>query len=57
MFGANLKNSRYAKNKKNNIIGLAKDFVQGINGTTIYAEGLHKINFTENIWIIYKTLI
>ena len=57
MFDANLKNSRYAKNKKNNIIGLAKDFVQGINGTTIYAEGLHKINFTENIWIIYKTLI
>ena len=28
---------------------LGKDFVQGINGTTIYAEKLYKINFTEKI--------
>ena len=26
---------------------LGKDFVQGINGTTIYAEKLYKTNFTE----------
>ena len=32
---------------KNNILVLGKDFVQGINGTTIYAEKLYKINFTE----------
>ena len=34
--------------KKKYILVLVKDFVQGINGTTIYAEGLHKVNFTEN---------
>ena len=34
-------------NKKNDILVLAKDFAQGINGTTIYAEKLCKINFTE----------
>ena len=32
---------------KKNILVLGKDFVQGINGTTIYAEKLYKINFTE----------
>ena len=32
---------------KNNILVLGKDFIQGINGTTIYAEKLYKINFTE----------
>ena len=33
--------------KQNNILVLGKDFVQGINGATIYAEKLYKINFTE----------
>ena len=33
--------------KKNNILVLEKDFLQGINGTTIYEEKSHKINFTE----------
>ena len=33
--------------KKNNILVLGEDFVQGINGKTIYAEKLYKINFTE----------
>ena len=33
--------------KKNNNLVLGKDFVQGINDTTIYAEKLYKINFTE----------
>ena len=33
---------------KNNILVLGKDFVQGINGTTIYAEKLYSINFTES---------
>ena len=33
--------------KKNNILVLGKDFVQGINGTTIYPEKLHLINFIE----------
>ena len=33
--------------KKNNILVLGRYFVQGINGTTIYAEKLYKISFTE----------
>ena len=33
--------------KKNSILNLGKDFVQGINGTLIYAKKLYKINFTE----------
>ena len=48
IFGADLSSSSHANNKKNNILVLGKDFVQGINGTTIYAEKLYSINFTEN---------
>ena len=48
IFGADLSSSSHANNKKNNILVLGKDFVQGINGTTIHAEKLHSINFTEN---------
>ena len=46
-FGADLSSSSHAKNQKNNILVLCKDFVQGINGTKIYAEKLYKINLTE----------
>ena len=45
--GADLSSSSHANNKKNNILVLGKNFVQGINGTPIYAEKLYKINFTE----------
>ena len=47
IFGAYLSSSSHANNKRNNILVLGKDFVKGINGTTIYAEKLYKINFTE----------
>ena len=48
IFGADLRSSSsHANNQKNSILVLGKDFVQGINGTTIYAEKLHKTNFTE----------
>ena len=47
IFGADLNSSSHANNKKINILVLGKDFVQGINGTTVYAEKLYKINFTE----------
>ena len=40
--------SVYANNKKNKILDLGKDFTQGLNNTTIYAEKLYSINFTEN---------
>ena len=46
-FGANLSSFSHTNNKKNNILVLGKDFVQGINGTTIYAEKLYSITFTE----------
>ena len=38
--------SSYSTNKTQNIYVLGKDFVQGINGTTIYAEKIYKHNFT-----------
>ena len=47
IFGADLSSSSHANNKKSNILVLGKDFVQGINGTTIYTEKLYSINFTE----------
>ena len=48
IFGADLTNSSHANNKTNNILVLGKDFTQGIDGTSIYAEKLYSINFTEN---------
>ena len=48
IFGADMSSSSHANNKKNNILVLGKDFVQGVGGTTIYAEELYKISFTEN---------
>ena len=48
IFGADLSSSPHANNRKNNILILRKDFVQGINSTTIYVEKLCSINFTEN---------
>ena len=47
IFGADMSSSSHAINKKNNILVLGKDFVQGTNGTTIYAEKFYSINFTE----------
>ena len=48
VFGCDLSNSSHANNKKSNILVLVKDFVQGINGTTIYAEGLNKVKKFKN---------
>ena len=46
IFGADLSSSTHANNKANNILVLGKDFIQGINGTTIYAEKMYTTNFT-----------
>ena len=43
-----MSSSSHANNQKNNILVLGKDFVQGINGTTIYAEKWYPITLTEN---------
>ena len=42
IFLADMSSSSHANNKKN-ILVLGKDFVQGINGTTIYTEKLYSI--------------
>ena len=47
IFGADMSFSTHSTNKTNNIYVLGKDFVQGINGTTLYAEKIYKTNFTE----------
>ena len=38
IFGADMSSSSHANNRKSNIFVLGKDFVQRINGTTIYVE-------------------
>ena len=48
IFGADMSFSSHSTNKTQNIYVLGKDFVQGINGTTIYAEDIYKHNFTEH---------
>ena len=40
--------SSHSTNKTQNIYVLRKDFVQGINNTTIYPEKIYKTNFTEH---------
>ena len=47
IFGVNTSNSSHSTNKTQNIYVLGKDFAQGINNTTIYAEKIYKTNFTE----------
>ena len=48
ILGADMSSSVYANNKTKNILVLGKDFVQGLDNTTIYAEKMHSINFTKN---------
>ena len=47
IFGVNTSSSVHATNKANNIYVMGKEFIQGINDTTIYAEKLFHNNFTE----------
>ena len=42
-----MSSSVHANNKTKNILVLGKDFVQGIDNTTIYAEKFYSINFTK----------
>ena len=41
ILGVDMSSSSHANNKKYNILALGKGFVQGINGTAIYAEKLY----------------
>ena len=47
IFGVDMSSSVHATNRANNIYVMGKDFIQGINDTTIYAEKLFHNNFTE----------
>ena len=39
--------SVHPNNRTKNILVLGKDFIQGLDNTTIYAEKLYSINFTN----------
>ena len=47
IFGADMSFSTHATNRANNIYVLGDFLVQGINGTTIYVEGVYQTNLTE----------
>ena len=48
IFGVDMSSSVHKTNKANNIYVRGKEFIQGINDTTIYAEKLFHNNFTEH---------
>ena len=47
IFCVDMSSSIHATNRANNIYVMDKNFIQGINDTTIYAEKLFHNNFTE----------
>ena len=47
IFGVDMSCSIHATNRANSIYVMGKNFIQGINDTTIYAEKLFHNNFTE----------
>ena len=53
----NNSNSSHSTSKTQNIYVLGKDFVQGTNNTTIYAEKIYKINFTEHCLVLFSIVI
>ena len=46
IFGADMSSSVHVNNKTRSILALGKDFTQGIDDTTIYAEKMYSTNFT-----------
>ena len=46
IFGAELSSSKHVNNKTGNILVLGRDFIQGVDGTTVYAEKMYSTNFT-----------
>ena len=47
IFGCDMSFISHANNRANNIYVLGKDFIQGVNGTTTYAEKLYKTDLTQ----------
>ena len=56
IFGADLSSSVHANTRANNILVLGKEFIQGVNGTTIYAEKMYSTNFTVTNKSFYLSL-
>ena len=48
LLGADMSSSVHTNNRTKRILVLGKDLIQGLDNTTIYAEKLYSINFTEN---------
>ena len=48
IFGADLSSSSHANNKTRSILVLDNDFIQEIDGTTIYAEKMYSTNFNAD---------
>ena len=42
-----MSSSANSNNRANNILVLSKDVIQGINGTTIYAQNMYSISLSE----------
>ena len=56
IFGADMSSSAHANNKTRSILVLGKDFIQRIDGTTIYAEKMYLTNFTgANKKVLFKS--
>ena len=56
IFGCDMSFSSHSTNKTHNIYVLGKGFVQGINGTTIYAEKITNIilqHQIKNLFLVY----
>ena len=49
IFGVDMSFTKHANNKANNIYVMAKDYIQKINDTTIYAEKMYYRNFTDPV--------
>ena len=47
IFGADMSSSVHANNRPKNILVLGKDFVQGLDNTTIYAEKFYSVNYNK----------
>ena len=48
ILGKILSSSVYTNNKTRIILVLGEDFIQGIDGTAIYADKMYSINFTKD---------
>ena len=46
IFGVDMSSSTHATNRTRNILVLGRDFIQGIDNTTIYAGKIYSINFS-----------